>query len=37
MNKVGAKLPITGSSMTLLMMAAGTGIMTCSLKRKKNR
>lgn len=36
-NKVGAKLPITGSSMTLLMMAAGTGIMTCSLKRKKNR
>lgn len=34
-NKVGAKLPITGSSMTLLMMAAGTGIMTYSLKRKK--
>ena len=30
-NQVGTKLPITGSSMTLIMLAAGTVIMTGSL------
>ena len=34
-NKVGTKLPITGSPMTLLMMSLGTGIMTYSIRRKK--
>ena len=35
-NKVGTKLPITGSPMTLLMVSLGTGIMTYSIRRKKN-
>ena len=34
-NKVGTKLPITGSSMTLLMVSLGTGTMIYSMKRKK--
>ena len=34
-NQVGTKLPITGSSMTLIMLAAGTVIMTGSLAYNK--
>jgi fimbrial isopeptide formation D2 family protein len=34
-NKVGTKLPITGSGMTLLMMGLGAGCMTYSVRRKK--
>ena len=34
-NKVGTKLPITGSPMTLLMMSLGTGAMVYSIRRKK--
>lgn len=34
-NKVGTKLPITGSAMTLLMMSLGTGTMIYSIRRKK--
>lgn len=36
-NKVGTKLPITGSPMTLLMMSLGTGAMVYSIKRKNNK
>lgn len=35
-NKVGTKLPITGSPMTLVMMGLGTGAMAFSTIRKKN-
>ena len=34
-NQVGTKLPITGSSMTLIMLAAGTVIMAGSLAYSK--
>lgn len=34
-NKVGTKLPITGSPMTLLMMSLGTGSMIYSIRKKK--
>lgn len=35
-NKVGSKLPATGSSMTVLLTAAGTGLMlTAFIKRRK--
>ena len=36
-NKVGTKLPITGSATTLLMMSLGTGLMTYSIRKKKNQ
>ncbi len=34
-NKVGTKLPVTGSATTLLIMSLGTGLMTYSVSRKK--
>ena len=34
-NKVGTKLPITGSQMTLLMISLGTGAMVYSIRKKK--
>lgn len=34
-NKVGTKLPVTGSGATLLVMALGSGLMSYSLSKKK--
>lgn len=36
-NKVGTKLPVTGSGATLLVMALGSGLMSYSLSKKKNQ
>ena len=34
-NAVGKKLPVTGSILTPIIIAAGAGLVGCSFKRKK--